>query len=213
MAIKNTTSPYSAAITGCTFMFYEMNRCLPLLMSENADELMKKEVEENKLLMVNSIVSRKRFVAEFKRRYNAVPRTFWLWYQSLSEDAQKAALLYVMLSTYRLIFDFHFNVVRPKFLTFSKELSTAELEMEYFQIASRDEFVNSWSDATRKKCISAYMTILRQAGMLDAETNQLKPILLQDSDYDYYIRSGETWFLEACLLQPYEIEHIKSSIV
>ena len=48
MAIQRENSPYSAALTGCTFMFYEMNRCLPLLMDANAEELLKLEVEQNK---------------------------------------------------------------------------------------------------------------------------------------------------------------------
>ena len=37
MAVNKTNSPYSAAITGCTFMFYEFNRCLPLLMDNDAE--------------------------------------------------------------------------------------------------------------------------------------------------------------------------------
>lgn len=213
MAIQRNNSPYSASLTGCTFMFYEMNRCLPLLMSHNADALIKQEIEENKLLLVNSLTSRKRFVAEFRRRYNAVPRHFWLWYQTLDEKAQRAALLYAILKTYRLAFDFHFNVTRKAFFSISHELTISDLEMEYFEIASRDEFVNSWSDDTRKHCISSYMTILRHAGMLGSKTNTLSPLLLNDSDYAYYLQSGEQWFLEACLLQQYEIDNIKNRLL
>ena len=213
MAIQRNNSPYSAALTGCTFMFYEMNRCLPLLMDADADELLKQEVEQNNLLMVNSLTSRKRFVAEFKRRYDAVPRPFWSWYLTLDEPAQRAALLYAILSTYKLAFDFHHFVTRQKFLSVTKELTQADLNMLFYDIASRDEFVNSWSDLTRKKCISSYLTILRQAGMLDLKTNTLSPIRLKDEDYAYYVKTGETWFLEACLLQQYEIESIKRNLL
>ncbi len=213
MAIQRENSPYSAALTGCTFMFYEMNRCLPLLMDANAEELLKLEVEQNNLLMVNSLTSRKRFVAEFKRRYAAVPRPFWTWYLTLDEPAQRAALLYAILNTYKLAFDFHFYVTRQKFLSISKELTKSDLDLKFYDIASQDEFVNSWSDETRKKCISSYLTILRQAGMLDAKTNVLSPIKLKDEDYAYYVKAGENWFLEACLLQQYEIETIKSNLL
>ena len=213
MALKNVTSPYSAALTGCTFMFYEMNRCLPLLMDANAEELLKQEVEQNNLLMVNSLTSRKRFVAEFKRRYAAVPRPFWLWYITLGEKAQRAALLYAILKTYRLAFDFHFNVTRQQFFSVTKELTSADLDMQYFEIAGQDEFVNSWSDATRRKCISSYLTILRQSGILDPKTNTLSPLMLDAKDYEYYVRSGEFWFLEACLLHQYEIDNIKNELL
>ena len=50
------------------------------------------------------------------------------------------------------------------------------------------------------------MTILRRVGMLDRE-NQLRA--LTSGNFDYYLMKGEPWFLEACLLQPYEIENIK----
>ena len=213
MAVDKINSPYSAALTGCTFMFYEMNRCLQLLMDANAEELLKLEVEQNNLLMVNSLTSRKRFVAEFKRIYAAVPRPFWTWYLTLDEPAQRAALLYAILNTYKLAFDFHFYVTRQKFLSISKELTKSDLDLKFYDIASQDEFVNSWSDETRKKCISSYLTILRQAGMLDAKTNVLSPIKLKDEDYAYYVKAGENWFLEACLLQQYEIENIKSNLL
>ena len=212
MAVNKFNSPYSAALTGCTFMFFEFNRCLPLLMEENADELMKKEIEENKLLMVNSISSRKKFVLEFQRRYKAVPRTFWLWYVTLEEKAQRVALFYVIMKTYRLVFDFHFNVAKEKYFSITREITFNDVDLEFSQIASHDDFVNSWSESTRKKCIGTYLTILRQVDMLDSKTNVLSPLLLEPKDYEYYLRSGEQWFLEACLLQQYDIDNIKRAL-
>ena len=67
--MKKIDSPYSA-ITGCTFLYYEFKRVLPILMDENSSELLKKEIEENNLLQVNSLTSRKRFVGEFKKRFD-----------------------------------------------------------------------------------------------------------------------------------------------
>ena len=72
--------------------------------------------------------------------------------------------------------------------------------MEFNEVACRDEFVNSWTDMTRKKITSSYLTILRQAGMLNEQTNQLSPLKINREDFAYYIKIGETWFLDACLL-------------
>jgi len=47
-------------------------------------------------------------------------------------------------------------------------------------------------------------------GLLDKEDN-LHP--LSASNFGYYIINGEQWFLEACLLQPYQIENIKKQLV
>lgn len=82
--------------------------------------------------------------------------------------------------------------------------------MEFNEISAHDEFVDSWSDNTKDRCAAAYLTILRQSGLLDEKTNELQPIKLDADEYTYYIHTGEEWFLEACLLYPYEINEIKS---
>ena len=213
MAVNKINSPYSAALTGCPFMFYEMNRCLPLLMDSKADELMKKEIDENKILLINSLVSRKRFVAEFQRRYKAVPRAFWLWYVTLEERAQRFALLYVVLKTYRLVFDFHFNVTLKKWRMAERFVTKEDLTMEMNEIAANDEFVDSWSDSTKDRCVSQYLTFLRHSGMMDNKTNELYPLHFEPKDAEYYFQTGEEWFLEAALLFPYEINELKSQLL
>ena len=80
--------------------------------------------------------------------------------------------------------------------------------MEFNEISANDAFVDSWSEITKKKVASAYLTILRKIGMLDTD-NQLQS--LSCSNFDYYIRLEEQWFLEAALLLPYQIETIKKS--
>ena len=79
-------SPYSASVTGCGYMLDEMNNILPLLMSSEQDALLKKEIIENKYLMMNTENTRKRAVAEFRLRYNSVPPAFWVQYQSFSRE-------------------------------------------------------------------------------------------------------------------------------
>ena len=51
---KKMKSPYTAAITGCAFLYNEFMRILPLLMAENVESLLKEEVLNNRLLQVNS---------------------------------------------------------------------------------------------------------------------------------------------------------------
>ena len=78
------------------------------------------------------------------------------------------------------------------------------------EIAADDPFVDSWSDATKRKVVGSYLTILRKVGILD-DSDTLHPVSLPDTDFAFYLTIGEPWFLEACLLQPYEIERIKDS--
>ena len=84
--------------------------------------------------------------------------------------------------------------------------------MEFYEISVRDSFVDSWSDSTKRKCASSYLTILRQAGLLQDRTDELTPVRLSPEESAYYIPRGEEWFLEACFLYPYEINEIKSHL-
>lgn len=181
-------------------------------MHSNSEQLLKDEVENNQVLHVNSRTSRQRFVAEFKRRYNSVPLLFWEAWKNWSEAGQRAGLLYAILKTYKLVFDFHFNVTMKKWNSINHKLQKNDILMEFNEISAHDEFVDSWSDKTKGKSSSCYLTILRQAGLLSEETEELQQIKLDADEFAYYIRIGEEWFLEACLLYPYEINDIKSQL-
>lgn len=211
--MSKDNSPYTATITGCSFLFNEFLRILPLLMSEDCMEFIKEEIRHNHLLQVNSQKARQTFMGEFKRRYNAVPALFWKEFQGMSEQGQKAGLLYAILKAYKLAFDFHFNVTIKHWNSIDPSLTKNDLMMEFNEISAKDKFVDGWTDNTKSRCASQYLTILRQAGMLNEKSAELHPLHLEPADYAYYIRSGEEWFLEACLLYPYEISHIKSELL
>ena len=202
--MQKNNSPYTS-LTGCTFLYYEFKRILPVLMSADAERLLKEEVENNQILQVNSRTSRQRFAVEFKRRYAAVPAQFWREWQHWSEAGQRAGLFYAILKAYKLVFDFHVNVAMKKWNSIDHKLTADDIQMEFNEISAHDAFVDGWSAATKKKCASCYLTILRQTGLLQEKTDELTPVRPDPEESAYYIR-----FLEACFLYPYEINEIKS---
>lgn len=207
-----TNSQYTAALTGCAFLFGEFIRLLPLLMAEDSDRLLKEEIENNNLLQVNSRKARQTFVHEFRRRFEAVPPAFWQEFQGWTEAAQRAGLLYAIMKAYKLVFDFHFNVTIKRFNSVECTIGKSDLMMEFCDIAARDAFVESWTDNTKDRCASHYLTILRQSGLMEGKTGELHSIRLADEEWAYWLRRGEDWFLEACLLLPYEINDIKQRL-
>ena len=202
-------SPYTAAITGGGFLFTETNVLLPLLQSADREALLKDERVNNRLLQINAESSRYNAIVEIARRYDAMPTNFWEDYKNMNEEDQQVALFFVILKTYKICFDFHINVTMRKWNSISKSLVFDDIEMEFNEVSARDEFVDSWSEKTKRNVASSYLTILRKVGILDNEDN-LHP--LSASNFDYYILNGEQWFLEACLLQPYQIENIKKQL-
>ena len=204
--MKQIPSPYTAAITGGGFLFEETKLLLPLLQSNDRTALLKDEAVNNRILHINAEKSRQRNIAEIARRYDAVPASFWEDFKTMEEHDQKIALFFVILKTYKICFDFQIRVTLRKWNGIAKSLTHEDLRMEFSEIASRDEFVNSWSESTLRKVSSAYLSILRKIGMLD-KANGLHSV--EAGNMDYYLKTGEPWFLEACLLPPFRIDQIK----
>lgn len=203
-------SPYTAALTGGGFLFEETVKLLPLLQSANSEELLKEEKVNNNLLQINAENSRKKAILEIKRRFNAVDPSFWEYFKDMNDSDQVIALFFVILKTYKICFDFHVQVTLRKWNGITKCVDKEDLMMEFNEISAKDAFVDSWSDNTKNKIASGYLTILRRVGMLDNE-NHLHA--LSCGNYEYYLAKGEPWFLEACLLQPYEIENVKKTMI
>ena len=204
-------SIYSAALTGCSFMIDEMNACLPMLMDENCEALMKQEVSENNVMMMKSQKSRSKASLEFRRRYNALPRDFWEKYLNMPRQQQLMAMYYVCLKTYRILFDLHINVALRKWKSANRIVTKNEAMSEIYEIAANDEFVDSWSEETKDRVASSFLTFMRKAGILN-ETGELQAPKLQDSEYAIFIEMGDEWFLQACFLEVYEIERVKESL-
>lgn len=189
---------YSASMTGCGFVFNEFNSVLPLLMSSNSKELIKQEVINNQYLMMNSENTRKRCVSELQKRFAAVPESFWQYYMNLNDEDKRIALLYSLLKAYAILKDLHQNVVQPQWNSIDKTLNGDNLLVEIYNIASSDEFVDSWSEQTKQKIVSWYQTVLFQVGMLSRADQRLRQVRLVDDTW--FHEEGETWFLEACLI-------------
>ena len=208
--MNKTNSPYTAAITGGGFLFSETNALLPLLQSPDRTSLLKEEALNNNLLHINAERSRRKAILEICRRYDAMQPSFWNDYQEMDENEQRIALLLVMLKTYKILFDFHVNVTMKKWNSVSKKVTLEDILIEFNEISANDNFVDSWTDNTKDRVASAYLSILRKVGMLDKNC-QLYAV---DCDnFEYYLTHGEQWFLEACLLQPYQIESIKKALI
>lgn len=203
-------SIYSAALTGCSFMIDEMNACLPLLMDENSETLMKQEVSENKVMMMRSQQTRYRASVEFRRRYVAVPREFWEKYLLMGRQQQLIAMYYVCLKTYRILFDLHVNVALKKWKSANRSVTKNDAMSEIYEIAANDEFVDSWSEETKDRVASSFLTFMRKAGLLK-ETGELQAPRLNDTEYRIFIEMGDEWFLQACFLELFEIQRIKES--
>lgn len=211
--MTNSHSPYSASFTGATMMYNEMNVIVRMLMEDDSPETVKKLRSDASYLQINSTTGRERVTSELVKRYRSVPVSFWEHYVSLGEPQQKVALLYVILKTYKILFEFQVNFAIVKYNSIDRTISRNDVLAAMSEVAARDEFVDSWTQKTRERASTHYVTMLRQAGLIDEQTEELRCPDLSDMDFVYYVQIGELWFLQACFLPGYRIEQIKQLAV
>lgn len=194
-------------------LFSEMNVAVKMLLENDSPETVKLLKTDANYIQIKAAKSRERVTAEFVRRFRAIPKSFWERYITLGESEQRLALMYVILKTYQILFEFQINLVIPKYNSPDRVLTKNDVNMALNEIASKDEFVDSWSAETRDRASSQYLTMLRQAGLINDATKELQEPNLPDEAFLYYIRIGEVWFLQACLLPGYKIEQLKQLAV
>ena len=202
-------SPYSASFTARALGYYEMESILPVMLDDSISDKVKILSEDSTHLQLATLQSRKRVLAEMLVRFKAVDRSFWERYVTLGEREKRLALLFVILKSYRLLFELQVNLVIPKYYSPDRVLTKNDVFTAISEVASRDEFVDSWSEDTRNRAASQYVAILRQAGLIDESTGELREPDVADDELAYYVRIGEIWFLQACLLPGYRVEQIK----
>ena len=206
--MKKTKSVYSASFTACALRKMEFDAVLPLLMSEDCDALIKREVEDNRLMNIRSEAARNRIILEFKKRYTTMPRHFWEQYQNQTEDVQYLYLYYNILKCYRVIFDIALNVVIPKSRSVDNTLQTMDVAMGIAELATREETIASWTEKTIAKINARIVKLYLEINMLDKNTCELKPMRYDNDAYSYFVQQGDTWFLDVCLLPNYQKQEI-----
>ena len=202
-------SGYSASFTARALGFYEMESILPVLMDETIEDKVTVLTRDTAYLKIASLQSRKRVLNELLSRYNSVDPSFWRDYAGMSEGEKRLALFYVVLKTYTLLFEIQVNLVVPKYNSPDRVLTKNDIYTAVSDIASRDSYVDSWSDDTRNKVASQYLTILRQAGLIDETSGEIREPSLPDESLAFYSRINEAWFLAACCIPKYRLDRIR----
>lgn len=198
---------YSASFTAGGLLHKETSALLPLLLSEQREQQMREEIKQNQYLRINSESARERIGREIIKRVQRTDKPFWDFYMESSIEQQKMLLLYLCLTTYPLMFDFHFNVTLKQWNSSSKAVDPYFYQMEIERIATHDEVVDKWADRTRRNAISVYLRMLKEVRMLN-EQNQLQPIHIEDRFWQFFVSGRELWFLDAALLHKQEKERI-----
>jgi len=189
---------YSSSFTAGGLMLRETNAVLELLLSEDPENALIREAKEDRFLRINSESARKRVLQEIRHRKDTVNKDIWKYYVETIDVFKPLLLFYMCLKTYKLVFDFHFDVTLPTWKTTGKMAEHYAYELKLDELSNTDPLVDSWKENTRRKLITVYRRMLNEAGLLIS--NKLSIPSPPADFWCYALRYGDGWFMEACLL-------------
>lgn len=186
----------------------EINALLPLILSPDSKTALTREIKENNLLRINAQTTRSKIVGEIKNRIKGAFKGFWDIYKSSSEQEQAILLLFLILKTKPLLYDFHFEVTIPAWMGSNREFEPYNYQMKIDEIGNEHENVRRYTESTRDQILKIYRRMLKEAGLLK-DNKYIKPSPPLKSNFFFpFIENGEVWFLEACFMSRLERERI-----
>lgn len=178
-------------------LFNETIAVIDYLIAGKIKEL-DKVIKTTDVLKTNSEASRLRFLSEIRRRDKAVNTEVWHFIGKSVKSEQQLILFYVCLKASKLLFDFQVEVVLEKWRTLDHIV--IKNDALYFIDKKSMDYpeMENWSDNTKEKSATVLIRILNEAGIL--KENRLIQPDVSDRFWVFFIKQGDPWFLELCLM-------------
>ena len=164
-----TKNQYSASLTGEPLQFFESKVVSELMLNDMSYPEIKKKVYEENLFNYKTKKSiNKRVASVYRRLKNLDEALLKVIVEGDGDDARLMVLFSVMLSN-QLFFEFMTDVIRIKFLEMDQTLEKRDI-MKFFDVKKEEsEKVASWKEYTFYKLRQVLLKILKEAHLLSGE--------------------------------------------
>lgn len=193
---------YSASFTAGALLHQESVRIIEAV-QEHGDL----QTADPDVLLANSKRTRQRKASEVIRRLQQIEHSVWEDFLDCSVAEQKMTLYYGSLKTYRLLFDFHMDVVLSRWRSLDRTLTPYDARRFLERRADHHPELDEWSASTWQKVRQVMLKMLSEAGFV--RENTLQAPSLPDTYWYRFVHVGDIWFLEAALLN----ERTRASIL
>ncbi len=190
---------YTSTIKTRGFLFLEAKKASALyLQGFSAEEIKKKALEENIFLMKTEN-RRKEIAVTILERLGVLDGYLLKKLANGNLETGKQIVLYSILKTDRLLFEFMQEVYREKFFLRDYTITSRDFSSFFQRKAEQSEQLASLADYTFYKLGQVYKRILMEAGLARKNKKNLeikRPVIEQDV-IQHIINSGGQVYLEA----------------
>jgi HD-GYP domain-containing protein (c-di-GMP phosphodiesterase class II) len=191
---------YTSILKSRPFFFNEQKKVIDFhIKGFNEDEIREKIIEKN-IFKFNSINRKKEVASTVLKRLKVLDVFLMSEFDHSSLAEQKFIVLYTILKTDRLFFEFMVEVFREKYLVKAFELKDYDFESFFREKAIQSDRIDNWQEYTHYKLKQVYIRILFEAGLINNQEERqiLKPIVAKEI-VDHLVLIGDEIYAKALL--------------
>lgn len=192
---------YKSTIKSMAYIYKETKKAASLINTGlNIKELKEKSLEDN-IFQVESENRRREFASTIGNRLGELDE--YLIERIISSDVEtsKIIVLYSILKSDRLFFEFINEVYKEKILLKDLYIRDKDFAMFFQNKREQSERVSSWTEITFKKLKQVYIRILFESGLIVNQKGdkEIKVPIIDSSVKDYLYKIGDKIYINAIL--------------
>lgn len=188
---------YSAGLVSKSYWYLESKKTAKYLLNGlNRDEIIELVVKDN-LYQVESDYRSKRMASAIYTRLTSLPKIIIEAIINSDIATSKILVLISIMKTDRLFFEFMHEVFRNNIILGENSLKDRSINIFFQEKKIQSEIVDKWVDSTIKRLKSDYIRIISDTGILDKDSREIKPPLLDLNIKKLLLENGLTPYLNA----------------
>ena len=192
---------YTSVLKSRPFLYLELKKAGQLRIQGFTDEdLMKKAVEEN-IFTVNTEARKREIASTVINRLREIDDYVVGKIVDGSLQTSKQLVIYSILKTDRLFFEFMQEVYREKLMLKDYILTDKDFNIFFRRKSEQSQQIAEWKDYTFYKLKQVYKRILSEAGFIKITKQEVRilPQIIEIDIVDHLRNIGDVIYLEAIL--------------
>jgi len=192
---------YKSTIKSRPFLFKETKKAAYLINKGFKDFEIKDKAKNDNIFQVNTEARRSEIASIVLQRLKVIDDFLIEKIVNGEIGTSKQVVIYAIMKTDRLFFEFMYEVFREKMLLRDFTLQDKDFNIFFDRKKEQSERVASWTDYTFYKLKQVYIRILFEAGFIKDQKKDreiVKPII--EEDVAYHLKEiGDTKYLNALI--------------
>ncbi len=200
MAAAVNELQYKSTIKSMSFFFLETKKASNLVLQGFKEDEIKKAAVEDNIFQVKTEDRKKAVASITLKRINVLDEHLLQRLVHGDVETGKLIVLYAIMKTDRLFFEFMNEVFREKLIIKDYIIADKDYNLFFDRKKEQSERVGSWADSTFNKLKQVYNRILFEAGLIKINKDRkiIKPFLEQ-SLIDHLKRKDEEIIIKILL--------------